>query len=153
MSDSLQSASARLLSLFLEVGKMIDVEWFGFRVVLICPKTTWPFKDSEKQQKKQRLNCQRLFRCLLWIKLTGLMITLYSIHCKLWLLTIIIGSWLACIHQLDKYMLTVNLLFHNIDTILPNFSFFKPIESLQTCISMASWHRKHAYLRSWVLFT
>ena len=28
--------------------------------------------------------------------------------------------------------------FYNIDIILSNFSFSKPIESLQTCISMAS---------------
>lgn len=66
--------------LCLEIGKMIDVEWFGFRVELICPKTTWPFKDSERQQKKRRLNYQHLFRCLVWNNLRRLMIILKSIH-------------------------------------------------------------------------
>ena len=32
------------------------------RVVLICPRTTWLFRDSEKQLRKQRLNYQHLSR-------------------------------------------------------------------------------------------
>ena len=32
------------------------------RVVLICPRTTWLFRDSGKQLRKQRLNYQHLSR-------------------------------------------------------------------------------------------
>ena len=89
--------------LCLEFGKMIDVEWFGFRVELICPKTTWPFKDSERQQKKRRLNYQHLFRCLVWKNLRRLMIILKSIHCRQIVINYEIGSWLICIHWLCQF--------------------------------------------------
>jgi len=36
------------------------------------------------------------------------------------------------------------LLFYNSDIILLNFSFFKPFESIQTSISIASLHHQHA---------
>ena len=111
MSDSLQSVSARWLSLCLEVGKMNDVECFGFRVELICPKTTWLFKDSEKQQKKQRLNCQHLFRCLVWKKLRKLMIILKSIHCRQIVINNKIGLWLTCIHRLCQFLTMWRTLF------------------------------------------
>jgi len=36
-----------------------------FRVVLICPKTTWLSRGWEKQRRKQRLNYQHPFRYVL----------------------------------------------------------------------------------------
>ena len=49
----------------------------------------------------------------------------------------------------DRLLLTTNQqkLFHNCGIILSNFSFNKPIESLQTCISMASLHHQHVSIR------
>ena len=41
------------------------------------------------------------------------------------------------------------ILFYKIDFIAPNFSFFKPIENLQTCVSMASLHHRCASIRLW----
>ena len=41
------------------------------------------------------------------------------------------------------------ILFYKIDFISPNFSFFKPIENLQTCISMVSLHHRCASIRLW----
>ena len=38
--------------------------------------------------------------------------------------------------QLNRF--TVTNFFFNIDIILSNFSFSRPIESLQTCVSLAS---------------
>ena len=36
----------------------------SFRVVLTCPKTAWLFRDCEKLQRKQKLNCRQPFRYL-----------------------------------------------------------------------------------------
>ena len=40
-------------------------------------------------------------------------------------------------------------IFYTIDIILLNFSFSKPIESLETCISMASLRHKRTSIRLW----
>jgi len=43
------------------------------------------------------------------------------------------------------------LLFYNTDIILSNFSFFKPIESLPICISLASFYHQHASIRFYII--
>ena len=41
-------------------------------------------------------------------------------------------------------MLTMNQFFYNLDNVLSNFSFPKPIKRLQTCISVASLRHQRA---------